>query len=216
MKEIRVLIADDHAVVRQGLAALIGTEPGMTLVGEARDGIEAVEQARVLQPDLILMDLIMPRKDGLTAIREIREANSASRILVLTSFAEENQVLLALKAGAQGYLLKEASAQELLQAIRDVYRGDAALHPKAARQVVRQLNQPQAPQQDSLTKREVEVLKLVAQGCSDNEIAKRLTISERTVRNHVGSILAKLHVENRTQAAVYAWRKGLAPAAEEC
>lgn len=215
MKPIRVLVVDDHAVVREGIAALISTEPGMTLVGKACDGVEAVEQAQRLQPDIILMDLVMPRQDGLAAIREIRAAHLAAPILVLTCFAQESQVLAALRAGAQGYVLKEISAPELLQAIRDVYHGNAVLHPKVARQVVQQLQHPEAPQ-DALSEREIEVLKWVAHGCPDQEIAGRLALSERTVRNHVGAILAKLRLQNRTQAAVYAWRHNLATMGKEC
>jgi NarL family two-component system response regulator LiaR len=209
---IHILIADDHAVVREGLRALIDTERGMELVGEAADGVEAVLQARSLQPDVILLDLVMPRKDGIEAIGEIKQENPEARILVLTSFAEDDKVFPAIKAGALGYLLKDSSPQELLQAIREVYRGESSLHPTIARKLVRELSQPSdlPATEEPLTEREVEVLGLVARGLSNQEIADRLVVSERTVRTHVSNILGKLHLANRTQAALYAVREGLA------
>lgn len=209
---IKVLIADDHAVVREGLRALIATEPGMEVAGEAEDGIEAVFKARSLQPDVILMDLVMPRKDGLEAISEIKQQNPEARVLVLTSFAEDEMVFPAIKSGALGYLLKDSSPQELLQAIRDVYRGESFLHPTIARKLIRELRQPSdlPPAAEPLTEREVDVLKLVARGLTNQEIAQKLFVSERTVRTHVSNILGKLHLANRTQAALYALREGLA------
>jgi len=209
---IHILIADDHAIVREGLRALIDTEPGMELVGEAADGVEAVLRARSLQPDVILLDLVMPRKDGIEAIGEIKQENPEARILVLTSFAEDDKVFPAIKAGALGYLLKDSSPQELLQAIREVYRGESSLHPAIARKLIRELNRPSdlPATEEPLTEREVEVLILVARGLSNQEIAERLVVSERTVRTHVSNILGKLHLANRTQAALYAVREGLA------
>jgi NarL family two-component system response regulator LiaR len=209
---IRILIADDHPVVRDGLRGLIETEPGMELVGEAADGTETVLKARSLRPDVILLDLVMPRKDGLTALREIKAENPEARILILTSFAEDQQVFMAIKAGALGYLLKDSSPQELLQAIRNVHRGESSLHPTIALKLIRELGQPSdlPPTEDPLTEREVEVLRLVAQGLSNRGIAERLVISERTVGNYVSNILSKLHLANRTQAALYALRSGLA------
>lgn len=209
---IRILIADDHAIVREGLRALLATEPGMTLVGEAADGVEVVEQARRLQPDVILLDMVMPRRDGLAALDELQRLERPARILVLTSFAEDDQIFPAIKAGALGYLLKDSSPAELLQAIRRVHRGEASLHPVIARRLIRELNQPPAlpPTEAPLTEREVEVLRLVAQGLSNDDIAGRLVVSERTVRTHVSNILEKLHLANRTQAALYALREGLA------
>jgi NarL family two-component system response regulator LiaR len=210
--EIRILIADDHAVVREGLRALIDTEPQMELVGEAADGLEAVQKAAAVNPDVILLDLVMPRKGGLEAIREIKEGNPRARILVLTSFAEDDKVFPAIKAGAQGYLLKDSSPRELLQAIRDIHRGQPSIHPTIARKLMREIQRgselPLA--EEPLTERELEVLGLVAQGFTNQEIADRLFVSERTVRTHVSNILSKLHLANRTQAALYALRKGLA------
>ncbi len=165
---IRILIADDHSIVRQGLRALIDTEPNMETVGEASDGVEAIEQAKALQPDVILLDMVMPRKNGLEAIVDIKEENADARILVLTSFAQDDKVFPAIKAGALGYLLKDSSPRELLQAIRDVYQGASSLHPSIARMLIAEISQPSnlPPTEDPLTEREVEVLKLLAQGMS--------------------------------------------------
>lgn len=209
---IRILIADDHAIVREGLRALFATEPGLELVAEAADGIETVDKVRALKPDVILLDMLMPRKDGLGAIHDIMIQNPEARILVLTSFAEDEKVFPAIKAGALGYLLKDSSPQELLQAIRNVHRGEASLHPTIARKLMRELNQPPSlpPTTDPLTEREVEVLRQVAQGLSNDEIAEKLVVSERTVRTHVSHILDKLHLANRTQMALYAVREGIA------
>jgi NarL family two-component system response regulator LiaR len=210
--DIRILITDDHAVVREGLRALIDTESGMELVGEAKDGVEAVQMARSLQPDVILLDLVMPRADGIAAIEQIMREDPAARILVLTSFAEEEKVFSAIKAGALGYLLKNASPQRLLSAIRDVYQGEPSISPTIAIKMMRELQRSSdlPPTEEPLTEREMEVLKLVAQGLSNQEIAETLVIGERTVRTHVSNILAKLHLANRTQAALYALREGLA------
>jgi NarL family two-component system response regulator LiaR len=209
---IRILIADDHAVVREGLRALIEAKPDMELVGEAEDGVEAVLMARTLKPDVILLDLLMPRMDGIEAIGEIRQENPHARILILTSFAADDKVFPAIKAGALGYLLKDSSSQALIQAIREVYRGESSLHPTIARKLIREILRPStaAPAENLLTEREVAVLKLIAGGLSNQEIAETLVISERTVSSHVSNILEKLHLANRTQAAVYALREGLA------
>lgn len=216
-EKIRILAADDHAVVREGLRALIDTEPGMELVGEASDGTEAVGRAQALQPDVVLLDLVMPRKGGIEAIGEIRSVAPEARILVLTSFAEDDKVFPAIKAGAQGYLLKDASPGELLQAIREVQRGEPSMHPTIARKLMLELQRSSdlPPTEDPLTEREAEVLGLVAQGLTNQEIADRLYVSERTVRTHVSNILSKLHLANRTQAALYALRTGLASLDEE-
>ena len=209
---IRILIVDDHPIVRDGLLGLITAKPGMECVGEAADGDEAVLEARLLQPDVILLDLVMPRKDGITALKEIKAENPNARILILTSFAEDDKVFPAIKAGAQGYLLKDSSPRELLQAIRDVYQGESSLHPTIARKLMRELGQPSAlpPTEKPLTERELSVLQLIAQGLFNHEIAEQLFVTERTVGNYVSSILGKLHLANRTQAALYALREGLA------
>lgn len=209
---IRILIADDHAILREGLRWLIATEPEMELAGEASNGEEAVKQACALRPDVILMDLVMPLKDGIAAIGEIKQQYPGARILVLTSFAEDDKMFPAIKAGAMGYLLKDTTPQELLQAIRDVYHGMPTMHPSIARRLMMELQHPSnlPPTEDPLTAREVDVLLLVAQGLSNQEIARKLFITERTARTHVSKILSKLHLANRTQAALYALREGLA------
>jgi NarL family two-component system response regulator LiaR len=208
---IRILIADDHAVVREGLRTLISVKPGLELVGEAADGVEAVFKARALQPDVILLDMVMPRQNGVEAIRQIKAENIAARILVLTSFDDDETVFAAIKAGALGYLLKDSTPDQLIQAIIDVYQGRAALHPTIALKMINELNQPpDLPPTDSpLTDREVDTLRLIAQGLTNQEIADTLSISERTVGKHVSNVLEKLHLANRTQAALYALRRGL-------
>jgi len=208
---IRILIADDHQLVRQGLIALLSVKPGVVVIGEAADGVEAVELAHLLKPDIVLLDLLMPRKDGIEATREIKTDNPDARILMITSFAEDENVYQAIKAGALGYLLKDSSPQELMQAIHDVCEGRLSLDPNIALKLIEELNRPtdSQPTGDPLTEREVEVLKLVAKGYSNQEIAEELIVSERTVGAHVSNILSKLHVANRTQAALYALREGL-------
>jgi len=210
--QIRILIVDDHAIVREGQRALIDTEPDMKVVGEAKDGSEAVSLARSQQPDVILLDLVMPRKDGLQAIEEIKAENPQARILVLTSFAEDAKVYSAIKAGAIGYLLKDALPQEILDAIYAVHQGKMSMHPSIAIKLMRELQRSSElpPTEDPLTPRELEVLKLIAQGSSNQDIADRLVVSEPTVRTHMTHILSKLHLANRTQAALYALREGLA------
>jgi len=207
-----VLIADDHPIIRDSLRTLIATEPDLKLVGEAVDGEEAVSKTLELKPDVILMDLVMPVKDGLEAISEIKSLLPEVSILVLTSFSDEDKVFPAIRAGALGYLLKDSSPQELLKAIHDVYRGEASLHPSIALQLIREINRPSElpPVENPLSERELEVLKLVAQGLTNQEIATRLVLSEWTVRTHVRNILGKLHLANRTQAALFALREGLA------
>jgi two-component system, NarL family, response regulator LiaR len=209
---ITVLIADDHAVVRIGLRALIESEPGLRVVGEATDGAELLRLARQHHPDVILTDLVMPGTSGLEALDQLMRERPASRVLVLTSFTDDEKLFPAIKSGALGYLLKDSPPRELLGAIRDVAQGESSLHPTIARKVLRELSRPSElpPTADPLTDREAEVLGLLAQGWSNQEIAERLVVRERTVRSHVSSILAKLHLANRTQAALYALRSGLA------
>ena len=208
---IRVLIADDHPVVRSGLRALIETETGMEVVGDAADGKEAIEKAGQLLPDVVLLDLMMPGVSGLEAIEGIRQHNSDIHILVLTSFDQDDLLFPAIKAGAHGYLLKDSSPEDLLRAIRQVSRGESSLHPTIARKLIREFSgssretNPAVP----LSTREHDVLGLLALGLSNQEIANSLTISERTARKHVSNILDKLHVSNRTQAALFAVHRGI-------
>jgi NarL family two-component system response regulator LiaR len=208
---IRVLIADDHAIVREGMRMLLD-RPGFQLVGEAADGSEAVQKVRDLHPDVIVLDLKMPRKTGLDAIREIKRDNPDAHILVLTSFDSDDQVFPAIKSGAQGYLLKDSSPERLIQAIRDVYHGESSLHPSIARRVLDEISHPSdlPAAEKPLTARELEVLQLLARGLSNQEIAAYLMIGERTVATHVSNVLNKLHLASRTQAALYAIRTGLA------
>ncbi|HSH78685.1 MAG TPA: response regulator transcription factor [Herpetosiphonaceae bacterium] len=209
---IRVLIVDDHMVVHTGIRALLALEPDIEVIGEARDGAEAVVEAGRLQPDVILMDLVMPEMDGIAAIEQIRASQAAARILVLTSFEADDKVFPAIRAGALGYTLKDFGPAELVRAIQRVHRGESSLHPAIARRVLQELAQPpqRPPTSDPLTEREVEVLRLVAHGDSNHEIAAALGIGEGTVRVHVSNILSKLHLASRTQAALYALRAGLA------
>ena len=210
---IRILITDDHAVVREGLRTLISTEPGMEVVGEAADGMEAVQKACDLKPDVILMDMAMPRMGGLEAIQKIKEQCPEVQILVLTSFSDDETVFPAIKAGALGYLLKNTSPDRLLSAIRDVHQGKPSMSSDIANKLMREIQRKSSlpPTQDPLTDREMDVLKLVAQGMTNQEIADVLVISEGTVRTHVSNILSKLHLANRTQAALYALREGYTP-----
>lgn len=209
---IRVLIADDHTIVRRGIRALLSTKPDLAVVGEARNGREAIALAETLRPDVILMDLVMPDVDGVEATRQIAARQLGARILVLTSFSTDDKVFPAIKAGALGYLLKDSETDELVEAIRRVSQGQVWLHPSIARKVLQELSD--APRQplttEPLTEREVQVLRLVAQGLSNREIADKLTVGEATIHTHVSSILSKLHLASRTQAALYALREGLA------
>jgi len=211
---VRVLIVDDHAIVRKGIRALLSEAGGFEVVGEADNGQTAVLLAQETQPDVILMDLLMPGVDGIEATRQITSRQPKARILVLTSFAADNKVFPAIKAGALGYLLKDSSPDELVRAIRQVQRGEPSLHPTIARKLLQEIARPaeREPAPEALTTRELEVVQLIAQGLSNQEIADRISVSESTVRAHVSRILGKLHLASRTQAALYAVREGLADA----
>lgn len=211
---IRVLIVDDHAIVRKGIRALLSEAGGFEVVGEADNGRDAVLAAQETMPDVILMDLLMPDMDGIEATRQITSHQPKARILVLTSFAADNKVFPAIKAGAAGYLLKDSSPDELVRAIRQVHRGEPSLHPTIARKLLQEIARPaeREPAPEALTAREMEVLRLIAQGLSNQEIADRIAVSESTVRAHVSRILGKLHLASRTQAALYAVREGLTDA----
>lgn len=208
---IRVLIVDDHTIVRKGICALLAEIAGIEVVGEAADGQAAIAQAERLCPDVILMDLAMPRLDGIEATRQIKASQPESRILVMTSFATDDKVLPAIKAGALGYLLKESAPEDLVEAIHQIHRGESSLHPTVARKVLQEITHPsdRPPTPDPLTRREAEILLLVAQGLSNQDIAKKLHISDPTVRSHVSNIMSKLHLATRIQAALYALREGL-------
>lgn len=220
--EIRVLIVDDHAMVRQGLRTFLELQDSASLpikvAGEAVNGMQAVELARQTQPDVVLLDLVMPEMDGIQATARILESNPNTRVIILTSFGEEDKVLPAIRAGAQGYLLKDIPPLELVQAVRQVYLGNVQLHPEVARKLMSAVAGKEAPHpsqaapqsREGLTEREQEVLQLIAEGRNNREIAERLVISEKTVKTHVSNILGKLHLDDRTQAAIYALRHGIA------
>jgi NarL family two-component system response regulator LiaR len=206
---IRILIVDDHAVVRQGLRFLLEQQQDISVVGEASDGEQAVSLASGLLPDVILLDLLMPRMDGMTAVREIKRITPITQIIILTSYYEDDQIFGVIKAGALSYLLKDSSPQELIAAVRAAARNESTLHPMVAAKVLREMQQ-QSPL-DDLTPRERDVLILIARGRSNHEISVELTIGEQTVKTHVSNILSKLHLADRTQAAIYALQKRLVP-----
>jgi NarL family two-component system response regulator LiaR len=204
---IQVLIVDDHAVVREGLRSFLDLQDGIEVVGEAGDGAEAVEVAERLRPDVVLMDLVMPNVDGVEAMRRLRERVPAARVIVLTSFLDDERLLPAIRAGAAGYLLKNAQPQELARAIRAAHDGEALIDPAVAARLVDALAAgPQDTRVDQLTPREREVLDLIGRGLSNKRIALELGAAEKTVKNHVSNVLAKLGVTDRTQAALYAAR----------
>jgi NarL family two-component system response regulator LiaR len=206
---IRILIADDHEVVRQGLRTFLGLDPALEVVGEAADGAEAVRLAHRLRPDVVLMDLLMPEMDGIAATQLIRRELPDTEVVALTSVLEDASVVGAVRAGAIGYLLKDTQAQELRHAIKAAAAGQVQLSPKAAARLMREVVAPERP--EALSEREVEVLRLLAYGRANKEIARDLAIAEKTVKTHVSSILGKLGVQSRTQAALYAGRVGLVP-----
>jgi NarL family two-component system response regulator LiaR len=211
MEPIRLLIVDDHAIVRTGLSAVCETEEDLELIGQATNGIEAQEKVKELNPDVILMDLIMPQMGGIDAIKAIKEDYPEAKILVLSSFTEDDKVLAAIKSGASGYILKDSSPEELVTAIRDVNAGKPSLHPSITRLLMEDISLGKDADDlgETLTEREIEVLVAIAKGLSNQEIADQLTISHATVRFHVTNILQKLNLENRTQAALYALKAGL-------
>ena len=205
---ITVVIADDHPVVRQGLRTFLELQDDLELVGEAADGEEAARLVRDLLPDVVLMDLVMPGLDGIEATRRIRDLSPATKVLVLTSYAEDEKVFPAIKAGAAGYLLKDVPPQELAEAVRRAHRGEALLHPAIAAKLMQEVARDRRDA-DALTERELEVLRLIARGLPNKLIARELAVSEKTVKTHVSNILAKLHLADRTQAALYAVREHL-------
>jgi len=207
---IRILIVDDHAVVRQGLRMFLGLDPELDVIGEAGDGVEAVAQAHALHPDVVLMDLLMPKLDGVAATAAIRRELPDVEVIALTSVLEDASVVGAVRAGAMGYLLKDTQADDLCRAIKAAAAGQVQLSPQAAARLLREVRAPESP--ETLTERESDVLKLLARGKANKEIARELDVGEQTVKSHVGHILAKLGVQSRTQAALHAVRIGLVPA----
>lgn len=211
MESIKVLIVDDHPVVCDGLAAMLGRQPDVRVVGEASNGLEAVERARELQPDVVLMDLRMPELDGVEAMRRIRAQNPEVKFLVLTTFDNDEYIFQAIEAGAKGYLLKDASREELFQAVRAAYRGESLIQPAIAAKILNRfaLLSRQVGEAQPLSEREVEVLRLMARGAANKEIATSLFISESTVKTHVTNIFHKLDVNDRTEAVTKALQKGI-------
>ncbi|HKZ85208.1 MAG TPA: response regulator transcription factor [Anaerolineae bacterium] len=204
---IRILLVDDHSVVRQGLRMFLALDPELEVIGEAADGAEAVRVARELKPDVVLMDMLMPVMDGVAATAAIRRELPDTEVIALTSVLEDEKVIGAVRAGAIGYLLKDTEADDLRRAIKAAANGQVQLSPKAAARLMREVRAPDSP--EALTERETDVLRLLAQGKSNKEIAHQLSLSEKTVKTHVSNILAKLGVPSRTQAALYAVRIGL-------
>jgi NarL family two-component system response regulator LiaR len=208
---IRVLVVDDHPVVRRGIKSLLAEEKDLEVVGEAANGKDAIQQVSDLHPDVILMDLVMPEMTGVEAIQKITASYPEARILVMTSFAADDQVFPSIKAGALGYLMKDSDPEDLIRMIHQVHRGELSIHPTIARKVIQELNRPSEEPltPEPLTERELEILQLLAQGVENKEIARRLVLREATVRTHVSNILSKLHLANRVQATLYALRKGI-------
>ena len=217
VRKIRVLVVDDQHVVRDGIVQILSFQTDIHVVGEAADGIQAVEKTREVRPDVVLLDMVMPRQDGLATIPQLLALDPSVKILVLTSFSESNRAYQAVRAGALGYMLKDITRTQLVQSIRDVAAGQPTIHPSMAVKVIHDFDHPAgaAHANDMLTRRELESLRLIARGLSNQEIAAELVVHERTIAKYVSSILNKLHVANRTQAALYAISKGLAVPAME-
>ncbi|HEY8599792.1 MAG TPA: response regulator transcription factor [Thermomicrobiales bacterium] len=209
----RVMLVDDHAVVRQGLRTFLDLQDDITVVGEAKDGVEALHVVQELEPDVVLMDLVMPRMDGIETVRRMKALRPHIQIIVLTSFGDDQKVFAAIRAGATGFLLKDVSPQDLAAAIHAARRGEASLAPGIATKLLQEIaiGSNPAAEEHTLTEREYAVLALIAQGRSNKQISEELTISEKTVKTHVSNILTKLHLEDRTQAAIYALKEGLVP-----
>lgn len=211
-ERITILIVDDHAIVRQGLHALFNIQPDCAVVGEADSGEEAVRLASELVPDIVLMDLVMPGIDGVEATKRVKQASPRSQVIVLTSFHDDQHIFPALRAGALSYVLKDIDPGQLVETVRRAVHGESMMHPRVAARVVQEIRdskQEDASPFAELSERELEVLRLIAAGLSNAEIAERLFISEKTVKGHVSNILSKLHMLDRTKAAVFAWQKGL-------
>lgn len=207
MDRIRLLLVDDHVVVRQGLRMVLALEPDLEIIGEANNGQEALGLIKKLSPQVVLMDLLMPVMDGVSAIRAIKKDYPDIEVVALTSVLEDRLVIDAVEAGAAGYLLKESGPEELIEAIRAAAKGEVRLHPKAQKRLIKEVRTPEM--RESLTERETETLRLIAKGMSNKEIAENLTVSEVTVKTHVSSILSKLNLQSRTQAALFALKEGL-------
>jgi two-component system, NarL family, response regulator LiaR len=211
-EKITILIADDHALVRQGVHAFLETQPDLEVIGEAENGAQAVELARQSIPDVVLMDLLMPGMDGVEATRRIKLASPRTQVVILTSYHEDEHIFPAIRAGALSYVLKDVSSNELAEIIRKAARGEAVLHPQVAARVIQELQGRRTAETNpftELSEREMDVLRLIAAGMSNAAIAEQLYLSEKTIKGHVSNILSKLHLGDRTQAAVYAWRQGI-------
>lgn len=209
---ITVLIVDDHQMVRQGVRAFLEKQPDISVVGEAVSGAEALRLAAELAPDVTLMDLVMPEMDGVETTRRLKQASPRSQVIILTSYHDDEHIFPAIRAGALSYVLKDVSSGELIEIVRKAARGEAVMHPHVAARVMEELRggpRAQTPFSSDLSERELETLRLIAEGLNNAEIAERLVISEHTVKRHVSNILSKLHLADRTQAAVYAWREGM-------
>lgn len=211
-EKITVLIVDDHQVVRQGVRTFLEAQPDIIVVAEAESGLAAAQLAAEYAPDVTLMDLVMPGMDGVTATQQVKQVSPRTQIIVLTSYHQDEHIFPAIRAGALSYLLKDAAPRELVEAVRKAARGEAVLHPRVAARVVQELHAVSSDSANPLTTlsdREMDVLRLIADGLSNTEIAEKLTISDKTVKSHVSNILGKLHLVDRTQAAVFAWREGV-------